>query len=787
MPNPHVELQRAGAALRSGQPKLAIGICEKLLTVRPRHIEARHLRGRCWAALGSWENAVIDFRRVLTDQGDFFPAWVDLGIAEALRGNFTDARPVLERALAMDSRPAEVHFGLGLCALQFGDHPQAVSALRGAIERNPRFPDAYNNLGVAYDRMGELPQAAECFQLAIAVHPDHVDALCNLGDVLVRLGNVPGSRDAFRRAAQIRPGEVTANLGLAHLASLTGDGAALLHHAKAACAAGAVLEPALASAVAIELETTGSVGPALEVLQAAARAHPQHPNVHDALGELLHRRGRLRESLDCYERALALDEQRLQTWINSGDALESLGALGRAIEHFEQALRLDPANARCIASIASCAYRRCDWDLTERMLTTLRMSAQGIDALPAFLLFASDLDPQEIAQSQQRRARATRWPAPPEVPPLPEAGAQDRLRIAYVSPDFRTHAVAYALAGVIERHDRRRISPIAIALNATDASPVGVRLRAAFDGWHEVADRTDRDVVRLIRELDVDIAIDLAGLTSGARPAIFAMRAAPLQVNYLGYPGSSGMDFIDFIVADSIVAPPADDGLYAERVARMPGSYLPFDDQRLIGEAVPSREAAGLPPRGFVFCAFTSPFKITRAVFSVWMELLRDVEGSVLWLRGMGAEAAGQLKNAAHELGVDPGRLLFAVSLESMEAHLSRLRLADVYLDTLPYNAHTTAAEALWAGVPLITCRGHYFAGRVGASVLAASGMDDLICGDLAAYRDLALGLARSPERLQELRQRLRSRAATVPLFDTTKYTRDFEDLLFRMHALRRT
>jgi len=817
MPNPQNELQRAIAALRSGQPKIAIGICDKLLTNRPRHVEARHLRGRCRAALGRWEEAVTDFRGVLTDHGDFFPAWVDLGIAEALRGNFTDARGVLERALTMDSRPAEVHFGLGLCALESGDHPRAIDAFRRTLERNPRFPDAYNNLGVAHDRQGDWPQAAECFRRAIGLHPADAGALRNLGHVLAQLGDAAGAVEALRRAALLRPDDpvahselgdillktgepalaaaaferalvvdpssAAAHLGLAQLASRAGDTEAALRHARAAYAGGAAAGPVLAIAVAIELEAAGAAGQALEALQTAARAHPQSAEVHDATGELLHRLGRLAEALDCYERALAIDEARLRTWIHSGNALESLGWLARAIENFEQGLRLDPSNPQCLASIASCAYRLCNWDLAERMLAALRPSEQGIDALPAFLLLASDLEPGAIAESQQRRARATAWPSPPESPPLPAAGPRERLRVAYISPDFRTHPVAYAIAGVIERHDRRRISPIALSLKTADASPVGTRLQAAFDEFHDVSNRTDRDVVRLIRELEVDIAIDLAGLTSGARPAIFAMRAAPVQVSYLGYPGSTGMPFMDYLIADARVVPTDDEPLYAERVVRLPSSYLPFDDSRVIEEALPSREAAGLPPAGFVFCAFTSPFKITRAVFTVWMELLREIEGSVLWLRGMGAETAGQLKSAARDLGVEPNRLLFAASLESMAAHLSRLRLADLYLDTVPYNAHTTAAEALWAGVPVVTCEGHYFAGRVGASLLAACGMDELICQELDRYRELALGLARSPERLEAVRHRLRALRLSAPAFNTARYTRDFEDLLFRLHA----
>jgi predicted O-linked N-acetylglucosamine transferase (SPINDLY family) len=256
------------------------------------------------------------------------------------------------------------------------------------------------------------------------------------------------------------------------------------------------------------------------------------------------------------------------------------------------------------------------------------------------------------------------------------------------------------------------------------------------------------------------------------------MRAAPAQINYLGFPSSMGMPFMDFIIADRVVLPDSDDIYFSEKVLRMPNSYLPFDDRRILPNGSGDREAAGLPPHGFVFCAFNNGYKITRPLFALWMELLHEVPESVLWLRSMGPEPAATLKSAARKAGVAPNRLVFAAFADEMDAHLSRLQLADVFLDTLPYNAHTTAAEALWAGLPVITCAGETFAGRVGASLLSAGGLPELICPDLPSYRALALDLARSPARLARCREQLRQGRASSPLFDTERYTRDFEALL---------
>jgi protein O-GlcNAc transferase len=471
--------------------------------------------------------------------------------------------------------------------------------------------------------------------------------------------------------------------------------------------------------------------------------------------------------------------------LNCGHALESMGALRRAVARFEQALALCPSDASSVGSMLSCAYRLCDWELARRMLSALRALPNGIDALQAFLMLATDLEPAEVAESLKRRAGAAPRPTFAPREPVAPKGPDERLRIAYLSPDFRTHPVAYAIAGVIERHDRKRVAPIAVSLQAGDGSVIESRLRAAFDEFIDAASLSDRDVVKLMHERQIDVAIDLAGLTTGARTNILAMRAAATQINFLGFPGSMGMEFMDFIIADRIVLPRADEVYYPEKVLRMPHSYLPFDDTRPVSAAVGGRLSVGLPAQGFVFCAFNNGFKITREVFDVWMSLLHELPGSVLWLRSMGPNTAANLKDAAVARGVSAERLVFAKFETRIEAHLARLQFADVFLDTLPYNAHTTAAEALWAGVPVITCCGGSFAGRVGASLLAACGLDELICTDLAGYRQLALKIAGSPSLQIELRERLRQIRPSTPAFDTRRYTMDFEALLAEAHRLR--
>lgn len=851
MANPQLELQRARAALTGGDVEAAARICRKLLTMNPRDIDARYLQGRCMAALGRWREAADDFRRVLEVRPNFFGALVDLGLVETFAEDFDAARAHLERARALDARPAELHFALGTCQLGSGDPAGAAVAFREAITRNPLFPDAHNNLGVAYDRLGRLSDAISCFRQAVAAHGQFADAHRNLGDALLRLGNAREAVTALRRAASLLPADaaILAELGAAQLAAEDFSNAIssleqalalksalpkaaidlgeanrhlnLLDQASAAFRFALSLDPNQARAhiglgriavarnrldeaaghlfaaaeagridvgiqlaVAHELEQLGYRNEALSILRGAANTHPRNADVQDALGASLHRSGNLPEALDCYESALEIDDGRVETRLNSGHALEAMGAYSRALACYEQVLARRPEDARAVASVASCAFRLCNWDLAQDSLARLSRIPHGVDELQAFLMVATDLDAAVIAESLRRRSGARSWPpAPTPQPHFSQIGTEP-MRVAYVSPDFRIHPVAFALAGVIDRHDRARVKPIGVALAAPDGSALATRLRGSFDEFIDASTLSDRDVVTLLRERGVHIAVDLAGLTTGSRTSIFAMRAAPAQINYLGFPSSMGMNFMDFIIADEIVLPPSDEIYYQEEVLRLPNCYLPFDDTRFAAAGF-DRPAAGLPAHGFVFCAFTNGYKISREIFQLWMELLRAVPDSILWLRSMGPTTAASLKAAATRFGISADRLVFTTFIENMDEHLSRLQLADLFLDTRPYNAHTTAAEALWAEVPVITCRGRTFAGRVGASLLSASGLSELICSTLEEYRALALQIAQSPAYHSSLRDKLRRNRRSAAAFDTGRYTHDLEDVY--LEAYRRT
>jgi predicted O-linked N-acetylglucosamine transferase (SPINDLY family) len=369
---------------------------------------------------------------------------------------------------------------------------------------------------------------------------------------------------------------------------------------------------------------------------------------------------------------------------------------------------------------------------------------------------------------------------PPDssLPPIPRGPRKDRIRIGYFSPDFREHPVAFLTAELFESHDRSAFDVTAFSLGPNVDDPMSRRLKAAFERFVDVRGRSCRDVALLARELELDIAVDLCGFTEGCRPAIFAMRAAPLQVSYIGYLGTMAAPYVDYLIADSVLIPPDCRQFYSERLIYLP-SYQANDSQRRSG--VCNRDAHGLPPSAFVFCCFNNPYKITPATFSGWMRILARVPDSVLFLYAANAAVVTNLRREAATRGVDPQRLIFGNSLPRPE-YLARYGVADLFLDTLPYNAGTTASDALWAGLPVLTCAGETFAGRMAASLLTSAGIPELIASTQEQYEALAVELARDRNRLAEIKERVTAGKLRAPLFDIRQFTRNLESAYREIH-----
>jgi protein O-GlcNAc transferase len=468
------------------------------------------------------------------------------------------------------------------------------------------------------------------------------------------------------------------------------------------------------------------------------------------------------------------DPKDAATWTMRAGALSALRHFGEAVESSDRAIELDPENMAAVRIGMHCRLHSCDWRRREE---DERRISEGFNAGSGGVLVSSDHFSLCDSEAENRLAAesvAKRFST--SATPLWRGQRYDheKIRIAYISADLHVHATGFLIAGVFDHHDKSRFETTAISLGRDDNSEMRRRIESAFDRFIDVQRISDFDAAKIIRELEIDIAIDLKGYTAGMRTAILAHRPAPVQVNYLGHPATMAVPFIDYIIADRVVIPPENRIHFSEKVVYLPYSYQPNDSKRPLPDCRPSRIEAGQPEAGFVFTCLNNSFKISPEIFDIWMRLLRTVENSIFWLLEDNVSASLNLRREATVRGVAPERLVFAPRLPQSE-HVARQRLADLFLDTLPCNAHTTASDALWAGLPVLTCVGNTFPGRVGASLLYAIGLPELVTTSLAEYEALALALASDPDRLATIREKLMRNRLTEPLFDTVRYTRDLE------------
>jgi protein O-GlcNAc transferase len=658
-------------------------------------------------------------------------------------GSPQEALQILERALALHAHDVLTLTERGNALQGLGRFSEAIASYDAALVHQPDLLAALLNRGNALRAMGRLEEALSAIETALRARPDFPEALNNRGNVLRDQGHLAAALASFDAALTLKPDFLVAH-----------------------CNRGQTL---------LDLKRPAD---ALATFEFLLRHLPDDAEaLFGRASSLLQLHERLEEAAADFTRAGELGIERVETLVGKASALAKLQRHGEAAACLSEVLALAPDRPYARGSFMFSRLQACQWrdlePLGERLIALVGTGRRATH--PMSLLPLSDAPGLQLACAQSLvrdlyPENSTLGPCPRR--PLDSDGR--RLRVAYVSADFRDHPVSHLLVGVLERHDRRSVEVFGISLRRPQDSPFEQRVRAAFDRFIDVGERSDREIAQLLRELEIDIAVDLMGFTDGLRLGVFAHRAAPVQVSYLGYAGTSGAPYMDFILADEIVIPPGGERHYSERVVRLPHCYLPNDDRREVG-TVPTREKAGLPPAGLVFCAFTNAYKLNPAMFDLWMRLLRAVPDSVLWLRALSEEARESLRSEARVRGVEPHRLVFAPHVAGMAEHLGRLGLADLYLDTLPYNAHSTACDALWAGTPVLTCVGTGFASRVAASALTAVGLSDLITSSVAEYESLALDLARWPERLQELRARLARQRSSAPLFDTSGYCSSLE------------
>ena len=501
------------------------------------------------------------------------------------------------------------------------------------------------------------------------------------------------------------------------------------------------------------------------------------------LGKVLFLSARFDEALAVLQRGVEVDDRHAGLRNNLAAVLHRGGQLGPAITHYRAAIELDPSLDEPRANLLKVALDACDWNTSESLAGEI-LAAENKDHVDSWgrritpiCALQLPLDPAVHRKLAGYYAAQAARNTEPTQAPAPNIAGERRLRVGYLSCDFRNHAVTQQLLGVLRHHDRQHFEVFCYSYGPHDESTERHEVQSHCEHFIDISLLPDTAAAELIARARLDILLDLAGHTGDARPAICAQRPAPIQVNYLGYPGTSGADYIDYIIADDTVIPAADEAYYSERVLRMPGSFLPTDDAQVIDQP-PSRESQKLPENAVVFCCFNQSGKIDRQIFEVWTKILSSVDQSVLWLRPGNLWAKDNLRRAASHMGLDPTRLVFAGKVPQRSAHLARYGCGDLFLDTHTYNAHATASDALWSGVPVLTWSGNTFASRVGASLLRALEIPELIVTTRDDYLRRAVELGKDHAQLDDLQRSVAQRRYTAPLFRSREYTRQFEELL---------
>lgn len=766
-------LHQAAALHQSGELEEARRLYKAVLRGAPDNFDALHFLGVLEAQRGRHDKADGLIRKALRVNPHSAEAWSNLGNIQRDGGRPKDALTSYAKALQLKPDYANALNNQGIALLALKEFQRAVASFEKALEAEPRFGSAHYNRGIALLRMRRFEEALASFDQALVFNPTLADAHVDRGNALMELGCLDQALAAFDRALALAPGLANA---------LYNRSVALLRLGRFEDALGGFnrtleIEPrhlgALNNKGTVFLEL-GRLEDALETFDKAIAIRKDNPEALNNRGAALEGLNRCDDALASYEKAAAIAPSQPDAPYKRGLLLEKLKRFDDAIAAYQAVLKLDPAYKYALGRLVHTKMHACRWDDLPGEITRLSIAIRhGTCVSDPFTVLSASAEPADQLACARTFA-VDKYP--PAKAPLRHGARErrDRIRLAYVCGEFREHATSYLAAELFELHDKARFETFAIATGADDHSAMRRRIEAAFDVFIDGSAKPDAELAELLCRSEIEIAVNLNGYFGIERTGVFALRPSPIQVNYLGFPGTMGADYMDYIIADRRVIPGDSHSFYSEKVVYLPDSYQVNDSKKSINESTPTRAAVGLPESGFVFCCFNNNHKITPDMFGIWMQLLQQVDGSVLWLLEGNPEAKGNLRREAEARGIAAERIVFAPRL-TLSDHLARHRLADLFLDTLPHNAHTTASDALWAGLPVLTCVGPTFASRVAASLLDAVGLSELITHAIDEYETQALQLARNPPLLAALKDKLARNRGTSPLYDTNRYRRHIE------------
>ena len=695
------------------------------------------------------------------------------------QGNTEDSIRFLKFACSQKNCSPEALYHLGLCLLEKKLYAEAINAFTNSLAKSGDYFEALFFLGTAHAHLGQFEKALSIYMKCLKQKNNSAELFYNLAKVLENLGSLDEALDYYDTALTLNPNYLEAYLSKGSiLFTLKKFNEALL-----VFSAASNIKPDSAEAWFGQ----GNAQFYLRYFERANRSfakaiqyNPESAEYWSNKGKTLFFLKRYQEAIDNYDIALTFKPALAEIWINKSNALLALKNFDNSLICFQNALKINPELEFSYGDFFFLKMQMCDWSDFNYLKNNIENQiASGKRVSRPFPLLAVSESP-DIHKRASEIYSLYEFPENLFLGPLIKYQKNERIRIGYFSADFKNHAVAILIAGLFENHDRNKFEIFAFSFENAD-DEMSTRLLKSFDHFIDIENKTDVEVAKLVRGLCIDIAVDLSGFTSGSRTAIFSYRVAPIQINYLGYPGTLGSKYFDYIVADNVVIPFDNSKFYSEKIIYLPNSYQVNDRLRVISDKKFTRNTFNLPQNSFIYCCFNNSYKILPATFASWMRILNSVNNSVLWLLQDNLSAKNNLLKEADKFEIDPCRIIFAERMSPSD-HLARHRLADLFLDTLPYNAHTTASDALWAGLPVLTSIGESFPGRVAASLLYSIGLPELVTNSCEKYEALAIELGQKPHLLKTLKIKLANNRLNTPLFDTVMSTKNLESAYFKVY-----
>ena len=737
-----------GNALKDlNQLDKAVRCYEQALTIKADYAEASFNLGNIFQELKQFDKALIQYQKTLDIKLDYAEVHNNLGVTFMELDQLDASVKCFKKALSFDQDYPEAYYNLASSFLAHGEFDNAIIQYEKALTLKPKYAEAHNNLGIAFKELGQLDKAVKSYKSALTIKSDYAEAQNNLGNALKSLGKPYESIKCYKKTLTIKPdyAEAYNNLG-------------------------------------ITLMELGQLNEAIKSFRKALTINEDYAEVHDNLGIVLNMLGLYDETIKSYEMALAIKPDYAEAYSNLGNLMVDLKRLNDAVDNYDHAFLLKSDIAFNLGNLIHTKMHLCDWNFDSDNITELNTKINNQEKVIDPFSLLSLIDNPKLHKKAAEIYINDKYPKNYDLTEIELYPRHKKIRIGYFSPDFRNHPVGSLTAELYEIHDRNQFEVFAFSFGPNTNDEVNLRIKAGVDHFHDVRSMSHKEVALLSRSFELDIAIDLGGFTQDSRTAIFAMQAAPIQVNYLGYSSTMGADYMNYIIADPTLIPKDKQKYYSEKIAYLPDSFMVNDTKNKVSTREFTRGEVLLPSDGFVFCCFNHHYKITPIVFASWMKILSQVDGSVLWLSDGNETGVSNLKKEAEKNGIDKNRLIFAPRLDLREDHLNRIKLANLFLDTHPYNAHATTSDALQAGLPVLTRIGESFASRVAASLINSVNLPELITPTQEKYEALAINLATDPLRLKTIKEKLSNNLLTSPLYNTPLYASQIESAYLEMY-----